>query len=210
MRFGKLRALKRWCIFMDTGTRFQMQHPRPIFFPRTPSSLELLFFSAGHRTVPRQDTQAMRRRPELAANSFIRLAHLLTGIPNLERIHILAHSMGSRVAADAIDRLSVEQVKWPLHHLILAAPDIYQTIYEQVAPAFTENSHRVTLYASEHDSSLACSKLFHENPRAGQAGANLMVVAGVDTIDATNVIEKPGFFRNGRAAAHTLTSLKAL
>jgi esterase/lipase superfamily enzyme len=45
----------------------------------------------------------------------------------------------------------------------------------------------VTLYASSNDRALMASKAFHGYPRAGDAGEGLLVVDGVETVDASDV-----------------------
>lgn len=48
-------------------------------------------------------------------------------------------------------------------------------------------ARRVTLYASSNDEALALSKRLHAYSRAGESGAELVVVDGVDTVDVSNV-----------------------
>lgn len=48
-------------------------------------------------------------------------------------------------------------------------------------------SERTTLYASSNDRALELSKKFHGFPRAGEAGTNLTVIKGIDTIDVSTV-----------------------
>jgi esterase/lipase superfamily enzyme len=45
----------------------------------------------------------------------------------------------------------------------------------------------VTLYASSNDQALLASKAFHGYPRAGESGTGLVVVEGVETIDASDI-----------------------
>jgi esterase/lipase superfamily enzyme len=46
---------------------------------------------------------------------------------------------------------------------------------------------RVTLYASSNDEALVLSKKVHGYPRAGDSGAELIVLPGMDTIDVSTV-----------------------
>ena len=77
--------------------------------------------------------------------------------------------------------------KFAQTHGILAAPDVGRDIFKQLAAAIENSADRVTLYASSHDEALAVSKKLHEFPRAGEAGKNLLVMKGIDTIDVSTV-----------------------
>lgn len=105
-------------------------------------------------------------------------------------INIIAHSMGNRALASAVRELSLEQ---PLREkrfeqIVLAAPDIDAEVFQRdVAPLLARSAEHVTLYASSRDQALAASKLVHGYPRAGDSGANLLVIPGIETVDVTEV-----------------------
>ncbi|MEH2610122.1 TRAP transporter substrate-binding protein DctP [Bradyrhizobium sp. AZCC 1693] len=110
------------------------------------------------------------------------------------RINIVAHSMGSRLIAEAMEwALGRPGFKQPLlQHLVLAAPDIYVARFEQAAPSLVAFAKRVTLYASDNDQALWCSnQIVHSKRRAGQGGKEVVVVSGVDTLDATPADVRP-------------------
>lgn len=46
---------------------------------------------------------------------------------------------------------------------------------------------RVTLYASSYDIAISLSKKFHTYPPAGESGEDIVVVKGLDTVDASSV-----------------------
>src|SRR6185436_13757359 len=73
------------------------------------------------------------------------------------------------------------------NQVVLAAPDIDATIFKQrIAPAIITKARHITLYASAKDFALFASRHFNSgDPRAGDAGDGLVVVPGVDTIDAS-------------------------
>ena len=71
--------------------------------------------------------------------------------------------------------------------VIFAAPDIDRDRFIQLAAKFKGCAARFTLYASSRDVALLASKFVHGYPRAGEAGEALLVVDGVDTIDASLV-----------------------
>ena len=106
------------------------------------------------------------------------------------RVHIIAHSMGNRAVINTLERVTSWQLPAgaaKLGQIIFAAPDIDRDRFVQLAAKFKGCASRVTLYASSRDVALLASKFVHGYPRAGEAGAALTVVDGVDTIDASLV-----------------------
>jgi esterase/lipase superfamily enzyme len=104
-------------------------------------------------------------------------------------VYLLAHSMGTRGLTRALMSLAttnpndVKRIK----EVILAAPDIGTTEFkEQIAPGLRKLGAPVTLYASSKDLALDASMRAHGGPRAGESGEHIVVVDGVETIDATN------------------------
>ncbi|MCE9637761.1 MAG: alpha/beta hydrolase [Planctomycetes bacterium] len=107
-----------------------------------------------------------------------------------ENVYIVAHSMGNRGVTRALAALMKEQpvLAGRITEIILAAPDIDADVFRRdIAPALISAGRPVTLYASSDDVALAASKTVHGFARAGDAGAGLVVVKGIDTIDATGV-----------------------
>ena len=108
-----------------------------------------------------------------------------------ENVYLIAHSMGNR----ALTRVYIDIVKSNpsfrdrIKEVLLAAPDIDAEIFKRdIAPALAEAGKPVTLYASSEDIPLKASKVVHGgHPRAGDSGEDLVVVPGVETIDATSV-----------------------
>jgi esterase/lipase superfamily enzyme len=107
-----------------------------------------------------------------------------------QNIYLIAHSMGNRALTSAVASLVSENPKFKkrFREIILAAPDISaRTFKDNIAPKMIEASDNVTLYVSSDDKALQASKTIHSNPRAGEAGENMILVKGIDTIDATGV-----------------------
>ena len=103
-----------------------------------------------------------------------------------ERVHIVAHSMGSRALAAALIEIG-RNISEPLFgEVIFAAPDIDAREFRSiVAPAIVGTAERFTLYASSRDRALRVSKVLHDYPRAGDSGEELTIVDGIETIDAS-------------------------
>ena len=107
-----------------------------------------------------------------------------------ERVHIVAHSMGNRALARALvglDRDPPPESAAKLHQVVFAAPDVDADVFRRSALQFHDQADRITLYASSNDQALKASKSVHGYPRAGESGADIVVVEGIDTIDASLV-----------------------
>jgi esterase/lipase superfamily enzyme len=116
---------------------------------------------------------------------FQRFLGLLAQKSGAKRIHIIAHSMGNRAVCDALKALSsnpASQLKFK--HLVLAAPDIDAGTFQELAATLQRLAGRVTLYESSQDKAIQASRKIHGNPRAGEP---LLVVRGMDTIDASAI-----------------------
>ena len=108
-----------------------------------------------------------------------------------DNIYLVAHSMGTRVLANAVAAVMTEQpeLKKRFREIILAAPDIDAEVFiNDLAPKLVLASKNTTLYAASDDRALQTSREVHGGyARAGDAGENLIVMDGIDTIDATGV-----------------------
>jgi esterase/lipase superfamily enzyme len=101
-------------------------------------------------------------------------------------IHIVAHSMGSRVLAHALRDMDPEAPSRRFREIMLAAPDIDAEVFEGLAGAMATAARRVTIYASSNDRALWLSKFFNGARRSGDSNG-LTLVESTDTIDASNV-----------------------
>ena len=103
---------------------------------------------------------------------------------------LIAHSMGNRAltrAVAALDRQS-PALRSRIREIILTAPDIDADVFrDELAPALIAMQRPITLYASSNDLALMASKKVHGYGRAGDSGAGLIVLTGMDTVDATGV-----------------------
>lgn len=106
-----------------------------------------------------------------------------------ENIYLVAHSMGNRALTGAVKELVQENpdIRNRFKEIILAAPDIDAEIFKRdIVPFIVTATPTVTLYASSNDKALIASREVHGYARAGESGAGLVVVNGVDTIDSSN------------------------
>ncbi len=103
------------------------------------------------------------------------------------RVHILAHSMGTRALTAAL-RIALNRDSLRFNQVILAAPDIDAAEFRRdIGPAIVGAAERITLYASSNDRALAFSRVVHDNQMAGEGGQNIVLLDGIDTIDASEL-----------------------
>lgn len=121
--------------------------------------------------------------------AFPHLKDFLVDIKNqtqADRIHVLAHSMGNKVLTKAIKSLDTGELL--LNQVILAAPDIDAEIFkDQIAPYLTGKAERYSMYVSAKDAALILSNRLQKGNRVGSARDDIVIVDGVDTIDASTI-----------------------
>lgn len=107
---------------------------------------------------------------------------------DIEKIHVIAHSMGTRVLSYALANAKDEGFDLDLHNVILAAPDIDADIFkDQILPKLAIATDTLTMYASSDDTALKLSQSIHGNSRLGLSGASLLVMQGMDTVNASGI-----------------------
>ena len=113
----------------------------------------------------------------------------LGATPDADRIILIAHSMGTRVLSRALQELVAEgnPVADQITTVILAAPDIDKEVFiHDIAPRLTQmNNASVTLYASSEDTALKASQAARGFPRIGDNSGGLVLVDGIEIVDAT-------------------------
>ncbi len=109
----------------------------------------------------------------------------LSRIYGPENINVVAHSLGSRGVFRVLQLLSRKDNKKHINELVFMAPDIDAAVFRSAFPDLKKIAHRITLYSSENDQPLRLSNEVHGNPRLGEAGENLVVIKGMDTIDVS-------------------------
>lgn len=106
-------------------------------------------------------------------------------------INVVAHSMGNRVMTAAMQQINMglaADAPRPFDRIVLAAPDVDADRFRRdFAPALLNVAKQVTLYASSDDRALIASKRVHGYPRAGESGANIVIVPGIETIDVSGI-----------------------
>lgn len=113
--------------------------------------------------------------------------HQLASSSGALRIHVIAHSMGNRALVKILDSCP-SAIGQPLfNQIVLTAPDIDSGEFLQLASRIRPSAQRITLYASSNDKAIEASRKVHTYPRAGESGDDIVVVTGLDTVDASSV-----------------------
>ncbi|MDE5108469.1 MAG: alpha/beta hydrolase, partial [Trichodesmium sp. St17_bin3_1_1] len=122
---------------------------------------------------------------------------------HIEKIHIIAHSMGNRGLLRAVQRI-ISQVQTITNivfgQIILAAPDVDIDLFKELAKGYRQLAERTTLYISSKDKALATSGLIHQHDRAGFFPP-VTVVEGIDTVKVSKIdvtLLGHGYFADAR------------
>ncbi len=128
---------------------------------------------------------------EWAQADFTQLLTALLETIKAQNIYIIGHSMGNRIIGRAMTALAGDRPDGDLivfREIVMIAPDIDADVFRlDMAPRLARTGIHVTVYASSNDRALMASKAFHGYPRAGETGEGLVVVSGVETVDASDV-----------------------
>lgn len=128
---------------------------------------------------------------DLATDHFQSVLQDLANETGAATVHVLAHSMGNRVLAETLARLADQKAAWlprKLGEIVMAAPDVDRDKFRvRYHPLLKDAGRRLTLYASAKDRALLASRFVHGNPRAGDAGPNLLILEKMDSIDVSKV-----------------------
>ncbi len=126
-------------------------------------------------------------------------------------IHLIAHSMGNRALTAALQLIVAKRSvpKRLFHQIILTAPDVDEETFQNLATAIASDAEHLTMYSNYKDRALLLSKMFHFYRRAG---ASIVIVPGMETIDASKVdtsLVRHSYFGNSRTVLADVSSLMA-
>lgn len=116
--------------------------------------------------------------------------YLLMNGANAERIHIVAHSMGNRFLARALERLAETYPNPPaplFDQVVWASPDVDAGEFMELVPQVGHLAAGMTLYTSGRDRALLLSRRINGGgARAGDSSPPYpVVVTGLSTVDTT-------------------------
>lgn len=127
---------------------------------------------------------------EVANRTMPRFAQFLAAVksvPGVKHVHVVAHSMGSRVLFWALQRSPSIR----LNEVVMVAGDVAREDFTQYfAPDVAKTADRFTVYSTRTDFALYASSKLHHEPRVGYgaAPAGPFVFKGIDDVDATDVV----------------------
>jgi esterase/lipase superfamily enzyme len=131
------------------------------------------------------------RDQQAARNAGFHLLRLLRGTlvaAQPDHVELLGHSMGSETIAKALSLAPVIDSLPRFDQVVFAAPDLDRRVFgREILPRLGTRATRVTLYASNDDDALRASRAVNGVWRLGLGGDSLVVIKGMDTIDATRV-----------------------
>jgi len=124
----------------------------------------------------------------VARDNFIRLITKLQNELGIERINVIAHSMGNMLVVDALKSNAATAKPVKLEQLIMAAPDVDRAVFALAVPELHKLAKGLTLYVSSADKALRLSSTLAKFPRAGDVpNHGPLSLPDVDTIDVTAV-----------------------
>ena len=131
---------------------------------------------------------------------------------HIEKIHIIAHSMGNRGLLRAVQRI-ISQVQTITNiafgQIVLAAPDVDIDLFKELAKGYRQLAERTTLYISSKDKALATSGFIHQHDRAGFFPP-VTVVEGIDTVKVSKIdltLLGHGYFADARLVLEDIRDL---
>jgi esterase/lipase superfamily enzyme len=127
---------------------------------------------------------------QLSSDYLCDFIKLIIGTGNIMKLHIIAHSMGNVVLTGALMQLKSDGL-YPhaiINQIILAAPDIDKDLFITHIMPTIKRDRALTLYVSDKDNALLVSKDIRKgHQRLGEGGNDIVVLDGLDSIDASNV-----------------------
>ena len=142
-----------------------------------PSKGKLIGYTADEATIEASEKYIAEFLQKLAQKS------------GVEKIHIIAHSMGNRGLLRAMQRILAQvqaSSRISFGQIFLAAPDVDPDIFQDLAQAYRQLADRTTLYVSAKDKALGTSGFIHDHPRIGFFPP-ITVVEGIDTVEVSNI-----------------------
>ena len=120
-----------------------------------------------------------RESSEFTVYHLRQLLAFIASFPEVEKIHLIAHSRGTDVAVTAVRELTLQaraagtdpRTKYKIHNLVLAAPDLdVQVAVQRIAgDHLIASVDRFTIYSSPADKAIGASSWLYESPR-GRVG----------------------------------------
>jgi esterase/lipase superfamily enzyme len=157
---------------------FDLQVPGIMAFYSWPSLGKLTGYPADEATIGASEKYITEFLVNLAENG------------GIDKIHIIAHSMGNRGLLGAMQRILAQvgatNPSISFGQIFLAAPDVDPDTFRDLAVAYQHLAERTTLYVSDKDRALKASRIIHNFPRVGFFPP-VMTYPGIDTVEVSNI-----------------------
>jgi len=126
---------------------------------------------------------------EAAVKYLVEFLRGLTSVPGVDKIHLIAHSMGNRGLLAALrDLFGATPSPAPMFdQIILAAADVDAEVFRDRCDVYRKAGKRTTLYTSRRDLALLSSGLIRDNNSRAGFTPPVTVADGIDTIEVTGV-----------------------
>lgn len=126
---------------------------------------------------------------DASSHAFFKFITILNDKSSCEKVHIIAHSMGSSLLVEtfypAIGDSPLRKLK-KLGQIVLAAPDVSSAVLRSRAKEIGMRAIPITLYANGRDGALKFSQAAAGFQRAGDVtDAGPLIMDGIDSIDLT-------------------------
>ncbi|GAB3726170.1 alpha/beta hydrolase [Hymenobacter agri] len=157
---------------------YDLQVRGPVSFFSWPSQGNLLGYAADEAAIEASEAAITQYLLDFAQHS------------GAKRVHVIAHSMGNRGLLRALQRIATgtaAETPKLFEHIILAAPDVDQALFLNLAEYYGRTARHTTLYVSSKDKALAGSRML----RTGMARAGLTppvtIAPRIDTVQVANI-----------------------
>ena len=139
-----------------------------------------------------------RESSEFTVYHMRKVIELISSFPEVDKIHLIAHSRGTDVALSALRELTIgaraagidPRERFKVHNLILAAPDLDLEVTNQrmIGDQLSLSVNRFTIYSSPRDRALGSSNLLFRSPegRVGTLGIDELPEEVADQMDYSN------------------------
>jgi esterase/lipase superfamily enzyme len=146
---------------------------------------------------------------------------LMAGLPEVKEINILAHSMGTWIAVEALRQAKMKghgTFRGKLAHVLLASPDIDATVFRTQLEVIGPLRHPMTVFVSGDDKALSWSRTLAGNiPRVGTLSPDDPRVAEgakkyhINVVDMTTIMDGSSLHHNKFAQTTVVATIgKAL
>jgi esterase/lipase superfamily enzyme len=108
----------------------------------------------------------------------------MTRLADPGKVHIVAHSMGNRGLLRALHRATTQaalQRGMRFGRIFLAAPDVDEKLFRQLASVYPRISERTTLYVADRDRAFEALAWITDGARVG-AAPPVVLLPGIDTV----------------------------